>query len=194
MSVCTVFFVAVRACREAVLCLHSILRRGRSCREAGAVFAQYSSSQSGRVAKRVLCLHSILRRSPGVSRSGCCVCTVSFDAARGRVAKRVLCSHSIFRSTKTLVGDVRAKRSRGALEDSPRELRAAMRLSAPAYPNTSRRISKSKVPRSRPSGNRARGSRVVRPMPSGRGRPGSPCIRRCFRSRCTCIDRLSRSR
>src|SRR6478736_3036590 len=88
MSVCTVFFVAVRACREAVLCLHSILRRGRSCREAGAVFAQYSSSWCGRVAKRVLCLHSILRRSPVVSRSGCCVCTVSFVAAPAPRAKR----------------------------------------------------------------------------------------------------------
>src|SRR6478752_601950 len=78
--VCTVSLVAARGrVAKRVLCLHSILRRSpvvarsgccvctvffgavRSCREAGAVFAQYPSSQSGRRAKQVLCLHSILR-------------------------------------------------------------------------------------------------------------------------------------
>jgi len=86
-----------RPSREAVLCLHSILRRGaRLSREGGAVFAQYRSRNTA-IAKPVLVCTVSVAAERGHCR--CCVCAVSL-AEHGHCAKQVLCLPSILRPSR----------------------------------------------------------------------------------------------
>src|SRR6478735_4174306 len=99
--VCTVSFVAAHGRRaKAVLCLHSILRRGpRLSREGGAVFAQYPSSRCTAVARRRCCVCTV-----SVAEHGHCEAGAGLHSIRRRGTRPLplLCLRSIARGARPL--------------------------------------------------------------------------------------------